>query len=82
MLSSNVEYCAIIRYLYLNCKTGKGIQGELVYGSSAPSYAQVKFWVGEFKCDRTSSEDEARCGHPLDATDEETYIKGKGSGIL
>ena len=49
--SSKVEYCAVIRYLYLKGKTGKEIHGELadVYGSSAPSYAQVKFWVGEFK---------------------------------
>ena len=49
--SSKVEYRAIIRYLYLKGKTGKEIQGELadVYGSSAPSYAQVEFWVGEFK---------------------------------
>ena len=54
-LSSKVEYRAIIRYLYLKGKTGKEIHGELadVYGSSAPSYAQVKFWVG-FKCGRTS----------------------------
>ena len=44
--SSKVEYCAVIRYLYLKGKTGKEIHGELadVYGSSAPSYAQVKFW--------------------------------------
>ena len=48
--SSKVEYRAEIRYLYLKGKTGKEIHGELadVYGSSAPSYAQVKFWVGEF----------------------------------
>ena len=40
-----------IRYLYLKGKTGKEIHGGLadVYGSSAASYAQVKFWVGEFK---------------------------------
>ena len=46
--SSKVEYRAVIRYLYLKGKTGKEIYGELadVYGSSAPSYAQVKFWVG------------------------------------
>ena len=46
--SSKVEYRAVIRYLYLKGKTGKEIHGELadVYGSSAPSYAQVKFWVG------------------------------------
>ena len=46
------------------------IHGKLanVYGSSAPSYAWVKFWVGEFKHSRTSLEDEARSGGPLDAT--------------
>ena len=63
--------------MYLKGKTGKEIQGELadVYGSSAPSYAQVKFWVGEFKRGRTSLEDEARSGRPLDATDEEMCNK-------
>ena len=51
--------------MYLKGKTGKEIHGELadVYESSAPSYAQVKFWVGEFKCGRMSLEDEARSGH-------------------
>ena len=54
--SSKVEYHAVIRYLYLKGKTGKEIHGKLadVYGSSAPSYAQVNFWVGEFKHGRTS----------------------------
>ena len=33
--------------------------------------AQVKLWVGEFKRGRTSLEDEARSGCPLDATNEE-----------
>ena len=75
--SSKVEYHAVIRYLYLKGKTGKEIHGELavVYGSSAPSYAQVKFWVGEFKCGRMSLEDEAWSGRPLDATDEEMCKK-------
>ena len=43
--SSKVEYHAVIWYLYLKGKTGKEIHGELAdaYGSSAPSYAQVKF---------------------------------------
>ena len=54
--SSKAEYRAIIWYLYLKCKTGKEIHSQLanVYGSSAPSYAQVKFWVGEFKHGRMS----------------------------
>ena len=75
--SSKVEYRAIIRYLYLKGKTGKEMLGELadVHGSSAPSYAQVKFWVREFKRGRTSSEDETRSGRPLDATDEEMCKK-------
>ena len=46
-----------------------------VYGSSAPSYAQVKFWLGEFKRGRTSLADEARSGRPLDAIDEEMCQK-------
>ena len=75
--SAKVEYRAVFRYLYLKGKTGKEIHGKLadVYGSSAPSYAQVKFWVGEFKRGRTSLEDEARSGHPLDATDEKICKK-------
>ena len=53
---------AVILYLYLKGKTGKEIHGELadVYGSSAPCYVQVKFWVREFKLGRTSLEVEAR----------------------
>ena len=59
------------------CRAGKEIHGELtdVYGSSAPCYAQVKFWVGEFKRSRTSLGNEARSGRPLDATDEEMCKK-------
>ena len=48
---------------------------KLNYWSSAPSYAQVKFWVGEFKRGRTFLEDEAWSGRPLDATDEEMCEK-------
>ena len=63
--------------MYLKCKAGKEIHGELadVYWSSVPSYAQVKFWVGEIKRGRTSLEDEARSGRPLDATVEEKCKK-------
>ena len=59
---AKVGYHAVIRYLYLNGKTGNGIHDELsdVCGSSAPSYGQVKFWEGEFKCGRTFLEDGAR----------------------
>ena len=59
---SKVGYRAVIQYLYIKGKTGKEIHGELAnfYGSSAPSYAQVIFRVGEFKHGRTSLEDAAR----------------------
>ena len=62
--SSKVECRVVIWYLHLKGKTGKERHSELanVYGSSAPSYAQVKFWAGEFKRGRTSIEDEARSG--------------------
>ena len=75
--SSKVEYRAVIRYLYLKGKTGQEIHCELtnVYGSSAPPYAQVRFWVGEFKRSRTSLEDETRSGRPSDATNEEMCNK-------
>ena len=74
--SSKVEYRAVIRYLYLKGKTGKEIHGLAdVYWSSAPSYAEVKFWIGEFKRGRTSLEDEVRSGRPLNATDEEMCKK-------
>ena len=75
--SSKVEYRAVIRYLYLKGKTGQEIHCELtnVYGSSVPLYAQVKFWVGEFKCSRKSLEDETSSGCPSDATDEEMWNK-------
>ena len=75
--SSKVEYRTVIRYLYLKGKTGQEKHCELtnVYGSSAPSNAQVKFWVGEFKRSRTFLEDETRSGRPSDATDEEICNK-------
>ena len=75
--SSKVEYRAVIRYLYLKGKSSQEIHCDLnnVYGSSVPSYAQVKFWVGEFKRGRTSLEDEARSGRSLDATNEEMCKK-------
>ena len=75
--SSKVEYRVVIRYLYLKGKTGQVIHCELtnVYGSSAPSYAQVKFWFGEFKRSGTTLEDEIKSGRPSDATDEEMCNK-------
>ena len=75
--SSKVEYRAVIRYLYLKGKIGQEIHCELtnVYGSSAPSYAQAKFWVGECKRNRMSLEDKTRSGCPSDATNKEMCNK-------
>ena len=75
--SSKAEYRAVIRYLYLKGKTGQEMHCELtnVYGSSAHSYAHVKFCVGEFKRSRMSLEDKTRSGRPSDATDEEMCNK-------
>ena len=75
--SSKADYRAAIRFLYLKGKTGKEIYGELanVYGSSAPSYAQVEFWVGEFNRSKTLLKNEARSESPMDATDEEICKK-------
>ena len=75
--SSKVECRAVIRYLYFKGKKGQEIHCELtnIYGSSALSYAQVKFWVGEFKRSRTSLEDETKSGRPSDANDEEMCNK-------
>ena len=75
--SSKVEYRAVIRYLHLKGKTGQEINCELtnVYGSSAPSYAQVKFWVGEFKRSRTSLEDESRSGRSLVYSDRQIKVE-------
>ena len=75
--SLKVEYRAVIRYLYLKGKTGQEIHCELtnVYGFSAPSYAQVKFWVRDFKRSRKSLEDETRSERPSDATNEEMCNK-------
>ena len=36
---------------------------------------RVNFWVRKFKCGRTSLEDEARSGRPLDTIDEEMCQK-------
>ncbi|XP_071084262.1 histone-lysine N-methyltransferase SETMAR-like [Haliotis cracherodii] len=72
--SSKVEYRAVIRYLYLKGKPGKEIHDELsdVYDDSAPSYAQVKFWVAEFKRGRVNLEDEPRPGRPVEVTNDQT----------
>ena len=48
----------------------KNIHSKLikVYGDSSPSFSTVKKWAAEFKCGRTSLEDDPREGRPKNAT--------------
>jgi len=39
-----------------------------VYGDSFPSFTTIKKWAAEFKCGRTSLEDDPREGRPKSAT--------------
>jgi transposase len=39
-----------------------------MYGDSSPSFSTVKKWAAEFKCGRTSLEDDPREGRPKYAT--------------
>jgi histone-lysine N-methyltransferase SETMAR len=39
-----------------------------VYGDSSPSFLTIKKWAAEFKCGRTSLEDDPHEGHPQSAT--------------
>jgi len=46
-----------------------------VYGESAPSYYEVKFWIKQFKWGRESIEDDPHTGRPVEATSEEMCQK-------
>ena len=70
--SSKVEYRAVIRYLYLKGKTGKEIYGDEPMFMGLLHHLMLRL---NFKRGRTSLEDEARSGRPLDATDEEMCKK-------
>ena len=67
-LQSSIPFLFLSQVLFVFTKL-------LSFTTSAPSYAQVKFWVGDFKRSRTSLEDETRSGRPSDATDQEMCNK-------
>ena len=46
-----------------------------VYGESSPSEYQVKFCSKQFKCGRTSIEDDPRSGRPVEVTSSEMSQK-------
>lgn len=66
-----------IQYLFKKGLSAKEIRDDMVnvLGDDAPSYTQVKFWVGEFKRGRTSIFDEQHSGRPKTATTDENIEK-------
>ena len=64
---------AVIKYLCKKGMTPKEIHDDLMktLGNESPSYSTVKTWASEFKRGRESIEDDARSGHPKDATTDE-----------
>lgn len=69
-----VEYRAVIRFLYLRGRTPRETFDEMkeTYGEDAPSYDVVKHWHRQFKCGRTSVETAPIPGRPQSAIDEDT----------
>ena len=56
MKMDEIEYRAVIKYLFSKSNTPTQIKNELdsVYGNSAPSFTTMKFWTAEFKRARKS----------------------------
>ena len=69
-----VEYRAVIRFLYLKGRTPTEAFDEMkeVYGEDAPSYDVVKHWHRQFKCGRTSVETAPIPGRSQSAIDDAT----------
>ena len=61
---SKFRYFAMIEFLTLKGMQTKDIYDRVarVYGESAPLYATIKRWAGEFLRGRQSLEDEHRSG--------------------
>ena len=69
-----VEYCTIIRFLYLKGCTPKEAFDEIktVYGEDALPYDVVKHWHHQFKCGRISVEMVPIPWRPQSAIDDAT----------
>jgi hypothetical protein len=54
-----IEYHAVIKFFVKEGLTPKEIHLKFikVYGDSSPSFSTIKKWAAEFKCGRTSLED-------------------------
>jgi histone-lysine N-methyltransferase SETMAR len=65
-----IEYRAVIKFFVKEGLTPNEIHSKFikVYGDSSPSFSTIKKWAAEFKCGRTSLEDDPREGRPKSAT--------------
>jgi len=65
-----IEYRAVIKFFVKEGLTPNEIHSKFikVYGDSSPLFSTIKKWAAEFKCGRTSLEDDSREGRPKSAT--------------
>ncbi|GFW11503.1 HTH_48 domain-containing protein [Trichonephila clavipes] len=73
----NIEYRAVIKYLFLKGNTPEKIKDELdsVCADSAPSFTTVTFWAAEFNRGRKSLIDDDHSERPNNATTDENIAK-------
>jgi histone-lysine N-methyltransferase SETMAR len=64
-----IEYHVVIKFFVKEGLTRNEIHSKFikVYGDSSPSFSTIKKWAAEFKCGRTSLEDNPREGCPKSA---------------
>jgi len=65
-----IEYRVVIKFFVKEGLMPNEIHSKFikVYGDSSPSFSTIKKWAAEFKCGRTSLEDNPREGRPKSAT--------------
>jgi len=65
-----IEYRVLIKFFVKEGLMPNEIYSKFikVYGDSFPSFSTIKKWAAEFKCGRTSLEDDPREGRPKSAT--------------
>jgi len=65
-----IQYRAVIKFFVKEGLTSNEIHSKFikVYGDHSPSFSTIKKWAAEFKCDRSSLEDDPCEGRPKSAT--------------
>jgi transposase len=65
-----IKYRAVIKFFVKEGLTPNEIHSKFIkiYGDSSPSLPTIKKWAAEFKCGRTSLENDPREGRPKSAT--------------